>query len=279
MPLLGGSPRRVGNLRSNSGAAWSPDGQRIVYQSGNELHIARNDGTELAKLATLPKHPYLPRWSPDGKLIAFEDLSNGDRSQMARSSPRRVYVVSADGGGPVLLLAGQYGDPTWSPDGKSIAYDYNAFSADQATEVRILDLQTLKSTKVPGSEGMWSPRWSPDGKYLAALRHTRALSKLVLFAFATNTWEELDPAGHGWPCWSTDSKFIYAYSSASDSLVRVAISDHKEERIASLQGFRGTAYYFDRWNFTWSGVTPDGRPIALRDTGIQELYAFDLEYK
>ena len=257
---------------------FSRDGQWIAYVSYPEgtLWRSRIDGSEKRQLTVPPLAVINPRWSPDGKLIAFVDLSGGDRSQMTRSSPRRVYVVSADGGGPALLLAGQFGDPTWSPDGNSIAYDCNAFSADWATEVRILDLQTQKSTKVPGSEGMWSPRWSPDGKYLAALGRA---GKLELYTFATKTWEELEPGVHGWPCWSHDSKFVYAGSSDGDSLIRVAISDHKKEITASLQGFRGTAYYFDRWNFTWDGVTPDGRPLALRDTGVQELYAFDLEYK
>jgi Tol biopolymer transport system component len=257
---------------------FSRDGQWIAYVSYPEgtLWRSRIDGGEKRQLTSPPLAVINPRWSPDGKLIAFVDYSNGDRSQMARNSPRRVYVVSADGGGPALLLAGQFADPTWSPDGNSIAYDYNAFSAGWATEVRVLDLQTQKSTKVPGSEGMWSPRWSPDGKYLVALGHP---DKLMLYTFATKTWEELDPGGHGWPCWSTDSKFIYAYSSDADSVVRVAIFDHKREKTAPMKGFRGTAYYYDRWNFTWTGATPDGRPLALRDTGIQELYTFDLEYK
>jgi hypothetical protein len=52
-----------------------------------------------------------------------------------------------------------------------------------------------------------------------------------------------------------------------------------KEQIASLQGFRGTAYYLDKWNTGWFGLTPDNRPITTRDTGIEELYAFDLEYK
>jgi Tol biopolymer transport system component/DNA-binding winged helix-turn-helix (wHTH) protein len=257
---------------------FSRDVQWIAYVSYPEgtLWRSRIDGSEKRQLTSPPLAVLNPRWSPDGKLIAFTDLSSGDRSQMTLGSPRRVYVVSADGGGPALLLAGQFEDPTWSPDGNSIAYDYNAWTVGWATEVRILDLQTQKSTKVPGSERMWSPRWSPDGKYLAALG---SQAKLMLYSFATKTWEELDPGGHGWPCWSPDSKFIYAYSSAGDSLVRVAISDHKKETTAPMQGFRGTAYYFDRWNNAWSGATPDGRPIALRDTGIQELYAFDLEYK
>jgi Tol biopolymer transport system component len=257
---------------------FSRDGQWIAYVSYPEgtLWRSRIDGSERRQLTLPPLAVMNPRWSPDGKLITFTDYSNGDRSQMTRGSPRRVYVVSTDGGGPALLLAGQFGDPTWSPDGNSIAYDYNAFSASWATEVRILDLKTQTSAKVPGSERTWSPRWSPDGRYLVALGVPT--TKLMLFSFASKTWEVLASGGwFQWSCWSRDSKFVYVQE--GDSLIRVAISDHKMEQIANLQGIRATSYYFDRWNSGWYGLTPDGHPITTRDTGIQEIYAFDLEYK
>ena len=47
----------------------------------------------------------------------------------------------------------------------------------------------------------------------------------------------------------------------------------------SLKGFRATTYYFDRFNLGWYGLAPDDRPITTRDTGIAEIYAFDLDYR
>ena len=180
----------------------------------------------------------------------------------------------------MLLLAGYFDDATWSPDGRSIAYQYYQYPA---SEVRILDLQTQKSNTVPGSQGIWSPRWSPDGKYLVALageRPNRMTRKLMLFSFASNAWVELASSvtGFGWPSWSHDSKLVYAWEGAP-SLVRIDISNHKKEQITSLVEFRATSYYFDREGFFWFGLTPDDRPLTTRDTGIEELYAFDLEYK
>jgi len=132
---------------------------------------------------------------------------------------------------------------------------------------------------VPGSHGMWCPRWSPDGKYLLAVVGWPS-SKLALFNFASNTWQEVISKGfYEWPAWSRDSKFIYAHDKNSDSLVRIDISNRKKEVITSFQGFRRTTYYLDRWNLGWYGLTPDDRPLTTRDTGIQELYALDLEYK
>ena len=259
---------------------FSRDGQWIAYVSYPEgtLWRSRIDGSEKRQLTSAPLAVMNPRWSPDGKLIAFTDGSNGDRSQMTFDSPNRVYVVSADGGGPALLLAGTVEDPTWSPDGNSIAYSVRSSSFPvTGVEVRILNLQTQKLGTVPGSQGMWSARWSPDGKYLVALVDWPS-KKLMLFTFASNTWEELaSGTDFGWPSWSRDSKFVYAGDGAS--LVRVSIEDHRKEQIASWQGLRVTAYLRDRLNQGWFGLTPDGRPITTRDTGIQEIYAFDLEYK
>lgn len=81
-PLLGGSPRRLGNLLvttrfgldtgngfptprrggrvdvHQSTAAWSPDGQQLVYARDMELHLARSDGTEVRTLATFAGEPF-----------------------------------------------------------------------------------------------------------------------------------------------------------------------------------------------------------------------------
>ena len=141
-------------------------------------------------------------------------------------------------------------------------------------------MQTTKSTKVPGSEGLGSPRWSPDGKYLVAVEaggEYSGVKRMMLFTFTTNTWQELVSGGGGWEGWSPDSKFVYAQE--GDSLIRIAISNHKKESIASLKGFRATAYGQDIWDQGWFGWTLDGRPITTRDTGVEGIYASDLEYQ
>jgi DNA-binding winged helix-turn-helix (wHTH) protein/Tol biopolymer transport system component len=259
---------------------FSRDGQWMAYVSYPEGTLWRSkiDGSEKRQLTPLHMGVGSPRWSPDGKLIVFGGTLHGNKSQSDDGA--RIYVVSIDGGAPNLLLADDShpGDPTWSADGKSIAY--HSLPPGKQPEVRIFDTQTTKSTKVPGSEGLWSPRWSPDGKYLVALElggEDSGVKRMMLFTFATNTWQELVSGGGGWEGWSPDSKFVYAKE--GDSLIRIAVSNHKKEGIASLQGFRATAYGLDIWNEGWFGWTLDGRPITTRDTGVQGIYAFDLEYK
>jgi Dipeptidyl peptidase IV (DPP IV) N-terminal region/WD40-like Beta Propeller Repeat len=71
VPVLGGSPRRLGEATGQA-AAWSSDGQRIVYAEGNDLFLAKSDGSELHKLVSAPDdRAQYPAWSPDGTVIRF----------------------------------------------------------------------------------------------------------------------------------------------------------------------------------------------------------------
>ena len=128
---------------------------------------------------------------------------------------------------------------------------------------------------------MWSPRWSPDGSHIVAFNgfsQSGAALKMMLFTLGADSWQELAAGTNlGWESWSHDGKFVYAQDGSS--LIRVDVSSHAKEQIASLPGFRSTAYYLDRFDGGWFGLSPDDRPVTTRDTGIEGIYAFDLEYK
>lgn len=89
LPVSGGSARRLGNLLVTD-ANWSPDGQSIVYGKEQGLYVARADGSESRKLATLGGIVTRPRWSPKGNVIRFtlHDVSSGLET---------LWEVSADG--------------------------------------------------------------------------------------------------------------------------------------------------------------------------------------
>jgi len=117
LPLLGGSPRRLGNLSSTGGGAWSPDGQKLVYTLNDELRIAKNDGTDLGLLAKIKGRPYLPHWSPDGRTVRF--------TFGLPSDPDTIWEVGADGTNlhrlfPALHDAHCCG--VWSADGKYFVF-------------------------------------------------------------------------------------------------------------------------------------------------------------
>src|SRR5215475_5155525 len=93
LPVLGGAPRRVGNVMSHA-ASWSLDGRQIVYANGSTLYLAKSDGTESRILVPIPGRPYWPRWSPDGRRLRF---TVGDTSLSRLNS---LWEVAADGSNP-----------------------------------------------------------------------------------------------------------------------------------------------------------------------------------
>ncbi len=256
-------------------ADFSRDGQWVAYVSYPEGNLWRSriDGSERMQLTSPPTAVLNPRWSPDGKLIAFTNIGAGDGKRIGERA--QIYVVSRDGGGPLLLptVDVPVGDATWSPDGSALAYD--AGNQNRAAEIRVLNLKTQRSEKLNGSDGLWSPRWSPDGKYLVTLKGAPN-SFLVLFTIATGRQEELAPEGDaGWPSWSRDSKSVYFWSGTK--FLRIDIASHAQKEIADLRIFPNTSYFFE--SNGWFGITPDGRPLSTRNTAKYEIYAFDLEYK
>ena len=123
-PLMGGSPRRLGDLAASGTAAWSPDGQHVVYARDRELHLARSDGTEVRKLATVPGAPFWVRWSPDGSRVRFSVDPGGPFYPSlweARIDGNRAYPLLP---GWNLPRSGAYG--SWTPDSKYFVFDAEA---------------------------------------------------------------------------------------------------------------------------------------------------------
>ncbi len=73
VPVLGGSPHRLGDAHGAAGD-FSPDGRTIVYSDGSDLDLINSDGTGQRKLISLPDSAGEPAFSPDGSVIRFSSL-------------------------------------------------------------------------------------------------------------------------------------------------------------------------------------------------------------
>src|SRR5262249_47949026 len=178
---------------------FTRDGERVTYVTYPEYDLwqSRVDGSERLQLTYPPMQACLPRWSPDGKQIAF--------SARVPGKPWKAYLISAEGEAPQQLTAEERSalDPGWSLDGKTLV-----FGDVEAKIIRLLDLSTRQVSKLPGSEGLFSPRWSPDGRYILALP-VGLMNKLLLFDFTTQKWAELAEREASEPRWSQDGKYAY----------------------------------------------------------------------
>lgn len=139
--------------------------------------------------------------------------------------------------------------------------------------LKIVELKNLQVSRLAAPEDIILPVASPDGRYVAASSVDG--QKLMLLDLSTRNWSELLKMNVGFPNWSPNSKYIYFDTGLSENpaVYRVRLVDRKLERQADLRGFRQVVFL----GFPWSGVTPDGAPLLLRDVSSQEVYALDFE--
>jgi Tol biopolymer transport system component len=253
---------------SAEGLAFSRDGQWAAYTSYPEgtLWRSRVDGSERTQLTFPPLRAFHPRWSPDGKQIAFSGFLPG--------ATFNVHLVSSEGGTPQRIHPSEQiqMDVSWSPDGNALLY--GSLPGHDAP-ISMIDLKTQGVSSLPGSDAFNSPHWSPDGKHIAAL--TISHHTLMLFDLTTRKWTEVfGSSAVGWENWSRDGRYIYFvnYHDPAEGfhnrVVRFRLKDYKIENIVDVQnvGRRPTGTFA-----AWFGLGPDDSPLFARDISSQEIYA------
>jgi dipeptidyl aminopeptidase/acylaminoacyl peptidase len=123
----------------------SPDGTQIVYVQADadwaankrvsHLWRVRTDGTGAAKLTAGENGETQPRWSPDGKSVAF--VAKRDGAETAQ-----IHLLPMDGGEAQALTshATAASSPAWSPDGRYVYFmAEEAKSAEQLAREKVKD--------------------------------------------------------------------------------------------------------------------------------------------
>jgi Tol biopolymer transport system component len=141
----------------------SPDGRTIVFDLFGDLYTIPITGGEAHRITGGPAWDTQPRFSPDGKMIAFVSDRNGtDNLWLIRPDGSEPRVVSQD----KKFLAGS---PAWSPDGNFLAIRRGESSLD-LNELWLYHRsggKGIQLTKRDGpTKGVASPTFSPDGKHI-----------------------------------------------------------------------------------------------------------------
>jgi TolB protein len=144
--------------------------------------------------------------------------------------------------------------PSWSPDGKSLAY---VSFENRRPEIYIQHLATARRSKVAGFSGLnGAPSWSPDGKFLALVLSKDGSPDIYTLNTATKRLKRLTKhrAIDTEPVWTQDGRSIIFTSdrSGAPQLYLVNVAGGKPKRLT----FEG------RYN-TAAALSPDGKFIAM----------------
>jgi Tol biopolymer transport system component len=163
----GGDPIQVTETTARDKyAQFSPDGKRIVFESGrsgvDEIWLCDADGQNAIQLTAFGGGiSGSPRWSPDGRMIAFDSNVGGSFD---------VYVVPSGGGKPLRLTTHVSTDavPTWSRDG---AWVYFTSWRTGRAEVWKVRSNGGSETQITTDGGSLAAE-SADARYLYFVRGT-----------------------------------------------------------------------------------------------------------
>lgn len=260
----------IQRLRDAIFLSFSRDGQWVTYQStlDNSLWRSRVDGTDAIRLTQPPMAVEFSAWSPNDRQIAFMGQFPG--------KPWRIYLIGRDGGTPIEASNGNDGQgaPTWSADGKKIAYGNVSCEETQTCWIRWIDLSAKRADRISGSHGFKTARWSPDGNYIAALQNESY--ELMLFDVEKRQWTVLADSVTGDNInWSSDSHAIYAESSQGPNpkIEEIRIKDRRRTAVVDLTPLQNVP---GRVQF-WFGLTPDDSPILLHGFAATEVYVLEWE--
>jgi Tol biopolymer transport system component len=214
----------------NDSQQFSPDGKRIVFastRSGSwQIWVCDSDGSNPLQLTSFGgRETGTPRWSPDGRQIAFDSYITEGHGE--------VYAVNAEGGRPRRLTTAtgtsNNAVPSWSRDGKWIYFASDRTGAWQTWKMPAEGGQAVQVTKKGGMAAFESP----DGKTLYYAKGQNAPGLWKLPVQGGEETHVLDQLGAGyWGYWAVVQDGIYFYNINTKAIEFFSFATHKITPIA-----------------------------------------------
>ncbi len=299
----------------------SPDGTRIAYviqtidRDKNEyrsaIWVAPRDGSEAARRFTAgEKRDGSPRWSPDGRWLAFVSNRGDDKAQA------QIYLIPAEGGEARKLtdLKESASEIAWSPDSTRIAFtarvrddayeeeddkkrkprrftriffklDSVGWTGDRRAHIFVVGLEDGEPLQITSGDGEHgSPAWSADGErlFFVASRGERWDTELINRLYSVDaeggepTQVTGDDASYEAPTFSPDGTRLAFRSTLEDGTyphhtqIGVMNPDGSDEKLLTTSLDRNCAPYPELREPLWDG---DRLVFTVEDRGNIHLYA------
>lgn len=228
----GGDVKALTSDGNSHNPAWSPDGKRVLFVHDSalqmkpfckkqkefesyhpvELYVKDRDGGNRHLLRRIEPVIFSAAWSPDGKTLAVSCMPEAwmNRPDLSGDPMRNgLFVLAADGQGEPQLLFRNALNPSWSPDGKQLAFSVERPRGQWAVHVADSDgshdAQLTDPFLIAGS-----PAWSPDGKLIVFDQFGGQRNQQVFVMNADGSHRRQISQGADWSCghpsWSPDGK-------------------------------------------------------------------------
>jgi len=261
--------------RSVFGAAWSPDGQQILFTSDIagrfNLWKVRASGGWPVQMTQSDDVQSGAIWSPDGKWIVYQQDQAGNEMY-------DLYAIPSDGGEPINLTKTpdiREQDPHWSPDGTTIAFAYKP-KEGTSYDIALMDWATRKVHKLTNEKQpgyFWSVvAWSKDSKTVYASRVNPPFTDADVYRInvasgaAENLTAHQGTVRYLASSLSPDGSALLMSCDAKGGYMNVALLDTTTKKVTWVTETKWEAY---SGNFS-----PDGKSFTyvLNEDGLSDAY-------
>jgi len=178
----GGEGRILPLPTGASDPSFAPDGLHVAFMLEGSIWTAATDGTELRELRRVPPCVVMvrdcagfqrPRWSPNGRLIAFESHKRASGQGGPPEIGEGIWLISARTGRLVRRVARRGHELDWSPGSRRLVYrtDYGRGPTGAASggDIWIVRANGEGSRRLVRRRRLAEtyPTWSPDGRWVA----------------------------------------------------------------------------------------------------------------
>ena len=258
---------------------------KIVFSYLGDLWVANEDGTGAHRVTDHTARDIYPRFSPDGKWIAFSSNRYGNND---------VFVIPAAGGAAKQLTFHSGNDEVvgWSRDGKSVVFraprGLGAFP--NVATLHTIAIDGGQEQPLPTDWG-WSGGFSPDGKSLVFNRHPSTWSRrhyrgsyaadLWITNLTDKSYTKLladEKYNRYWPMWGADDAIYYVADPLPNEKsvkpgspdVRLSVNNIYKIPVKGGQPVQVTKHADG--SLFWPSMSSDGKTIVYEDNfGIWKL--------